>query len=902
MKKALLFIMLLSGSLAGNASHIVGGEFELIHLTGIRYRFNMILYFDELHGDNSARDDLANVRIFRMSDNKIMADLPVPRMFTSSVGYTQPACAHGEIVTTKYVFTIFIDLSPTIFNDPGGYYAVYGRCCRNYGITNIISEQNFPNNVGQSFYMEFPPVVKDGLPFIDSTPRLFPPLNDYACPNRPYYADFRGVDDDGDSLVYSMVTPLDIATGGGNNNPSTARPYPEVRWRPGYSLNSIMKGAPDLRITRDGILSVTPTIQGLFVFAVKIESFRDKKKIGETRRDFQLLVVDHCDFSDPPQILGKKLTDPTYTYDNTMQVSFTNTVPANQRCVMVKVTDPDANNPLSFFSETVKIKAIPINFKGDVSAIIPAVSDATLIYGGFVEFQICFPECPLSFTGGDPVIGIIAMDDACSVPLMDTLKITVHVESPQNSKPRFIMPVVNPASATLNEGTRGSWPFDIVDDDGDELVITVLTNGFDMATAGMTLNTLHQTLGAADGELKWDAFCDIYNFTQRTSFQVTLQVEDRDFCLSPNPANQVFNLNVILPGNTDPTIDTDLTPVVNERYVTGITRSIYETLNFKVTGKDLTDNDALVLSAKGKNFVLSDYGIVITPNPASAMSSVSSDLGWTVNCTSVDLKKKDTFDFQFIVVDNQNKCRIYKADTVDVSVKILPPPNLKPQLVVVNENSSETTLTSDYRMSMTVGNAVRLSLTGTDGDNFPAKDNLKLELVKFSGNVDPEGFNFRTVSGNSPVQTNFRWQPDCSIFKDRVFTNDYSFMFRLSDDHCASAKSDTVEFKLTIRDVDGSDSGFIPPNFFSPNGDNINDYFAMEMKDHTTGELTNILPKDNCEMKFESVRIYDRWGKEVFRSAERDFKWDGKGEIAGVYFYYLKYTEREYRGTVLLRF
>ena len=63
-------------------------------------------------------------------------------------------------------------------------------------------------SAGQTFYLEFPPVIKDGQPFINSSPSLFPPLNDYACPRKPYYVDFAGVDDDGDSLVYSLVTPL----------------------------------------------------------------------------------------------------------------------------------------------------------------------------------------------------------------------------------------------------------------------------------------------------------------------------------------------------------------------------------------------------------------------------------------------------------------------------------------------------------------------------------------------------------------------------------------------------------------------------------------------------------------------------------------------------------------------
>ena len=57
----------------------------------------------------------------------------------------------------------------------------------------------------------FPRSLKTDNHFINSSPRLFPPLNDYACPRKPYYVDFAGVDDDGDSLVYSLVTPLEHA-------------------------------------------------------------------------------------------------------------------------------------------------------------------------------------------------------------------------------------------------------------------------------------------------------------------------------------------------------------------------------------------------------------------------------------------------------------------------------------------------------------------------------------------------------------------------------------------------------------------------------------------------------------------------------------------------------------------
>ena len=66
-------------------------------------------------------------------------------------------------------------------------------------------------------------------------------------------------------------------------------------------------------------------------------------------------------------------------------------------------------------------------------------------------------------------------------------------------------------------------------------------------------------------------------------------------------------------------------------------------------------------------------------------------------------------------------------------------------------------------------------------------------------------------------------------------------------------------------------------------------------------ELVNLLPPDNCVGQFQNVRIYNRWGKSVFESLDRNFRWDGGVESAGVYYYFIQYTNREYKGTVSLR-
>src|SRR5690606_38908061 len=355
------------------ASHIVGGVFELVHLSDNTFRINLILYFDELNGSPAARDANVVARIYRKRDNFFMRDVFLPMVSQTAGSYTQPECSKGEIVTTKILYSDVFVLPANQYDDPDGYYLVWERCCRNYSITNIYSDDPlFGIYAGQTFYLEFPPVVRDGQTFINSSPRLFPPLNDYACPNRPYYVDFTGVDDDGDSLVYSLVTPLNTKTSAAIPFPGPGpRPYPEVTWRPPFGPNNILNGNPDLKISNDGFITVTPTVQGLFVFAVRCEEFRDGVKIGEVRRDFQMLVVDRCPQAEPPQILGKKSADPDFIYDDNMTVSFSNSVTDEERCIQVQVSDPDASKQDENFQERIKIKAIPLGFKKDVAGILP---------------------------------------------------------------------------------------------------------------------------------------------------------------------------------------------------------------------------------------------------------------------------------------------------------------------------------------------------------------------------------------------------------------------------------------------------------------------------------------------------------------------------------------------------
>jgi hypothetical protein len=876
------------------ASHIVGGEFEIIHISGNTYRINLIQYFDVLNGNPGAQDLTINARIFRKSDNFSMRIVSLAYVGEEPVAYTQPECSNGEIVTKKITYSAIIELPALDYSDPGGYYIVWERCCRNYTLTNIFSQD--PNTggqyAGQTFYLEFPPVTKNGLPFINSSPRLFPPLNDFGCPRRPYYVDFAGTDTDGDSLTYKIVTPLNTKSGDALPLPDflpRAMPYPDVVYRPPYSLANILGGQPDLDITEDGFLTVTPSRLGLFVFAVLCEEFRDGIKIGEVRRDFQMLVVDGCPLAEPPKIKGKKLTDSQFKDEN-MTLTFSNTVPDEDRCIQVQVSDPDAMRAEDNFQEKVKIRAIALNFKNKpIPVILPVVTTATLTNGSTVTFNICFEECP-PVEDGPYQIGIVAYDDACSLPLSDTLRITVNQEPPPNASPVFNLSEV---TEIVNETEIRSWDIIGTDADGDPLVFSMLADGFNFEDVGMTLNTLEQSNGLYRAKFIWDTHCEVYDFSTKTNFKFIMLLEDDNFCKTTDADNLKFDLTVQLPENADPVITTDLTPIQIQN---GLTRKIFDEIEFNVMGDD-QDLDVLDLTVTGIDFTPGDYGI--QTQDVTGIGHVQTPFHWNISCKNHNLDLKSEFDFEFVVVDDNNKCRVVKTDTLLVKIKLAAPDNDKPDLEIINTNPN--LLFKNNSQALLVGQQISLALVAKDDDRVPFADLVSIKMIEATGNVEPGGYEFAPAEGEGMAETTFVWNTDCSIFEERVYKNNYTFRFKTEDNRCQNPKADTVDVNFIISDIDAEEDKFIPPNFISPNGDESNEFFAMLRINPQTLELENILPKDNCVGRFVGVSIFNRWGREIFESNNREFRWYPVNEATGIYFYTIRYSNRDYKGSITLR-
>src|SRR5690349_24505187 len=103
--KRILTLAALAIFLDVSASHIVGGEFELLHISGNQYRLNLIWYFDVVNNPNripEAQEPTTDVAIFRKRDDFLVRTVHITFLAPKTrVKYTQPACSTGELITDK---------------------------------------------------------------------------------------------------------------------------------------------------------------------------------------------------------------------------------------------------------------------------------------------------------------------------------------------------------------------------------------------------------------------------------------------------------------------------------------------------------------------------------------------------------------------------------------------------------------------------------------------------------------------------------------------------------------------------------------------------------------------------------------------------------------------------------
>ena len=275
MKKLLfLFITILFVN-HSYATHLMGGQITATYLSsdssGSHYVLEFTAYRDTI-GIPMQVSAIFNIDILDTTGNW-------NSLFTHTVSYDTTSVALMPSITV-YGIEVYKFLD-TITLPGDGYYSIsWSDCCRNGAIINMSNPLN--ENMQLVTY-----VTVDSLNPNSSAMFLTPPVA-YLPVDTVWQYNPLPFDPDGDSLSWSMVTPL--GAGGAVN---------------GYVFLSDTMYSDSVGIfTLDSItgeISWDPKLIGNFEASFIIEEFRSGNKIGEMRRDMQFIVI-HDTTNAMPQI------------------------------------------------------------------------------------------------------------------------------------------------------------------------------------------------------------------------------------------------------------------------------------------------------------------------------------------------------------------------------------------------------------------------------------------------------------------------------------------------------------------------------------------------------------------------------------------------------------------------
>lgn len=648
-------ILLLTGFLLAltplvSATHIVGGELELHYLgtqNAYSHRINLNLYFDLINGNPGANDLTITVGIFAKRTNRLMGYVTLNRIGQQNVVYTRPACTIANLSTRLIQYSVDLTLDPNVFNDAGGYYISWERCCRNGTITNIVA----PAGAGSAFYLEFPAVTNGQTRVNNSSPVFTIPKGDYACIGQPFTLDFSAKDADGDSLTYTLVTPYNgfstaaVPIPGSLDLPGgpvfNGGPYPTVRWTTGISAANEIPGTAPLRVnTRTGLLSVTPDRTGLFVFSVEVVEYRAGKAIGLVRRDYQVLVLD-CPNNNAPQLLFKPEGQKAFYQEGTVLTI----AEKDTNCLTLFLTDINPNQHITITNMSGSLPGLAIT-PGD---LLTRTNRDTL------QAKFCFGRC---VGNGQPFTLILrATDDGCPQGLSDTLNIRLNIIPSPNNKPVASTNLPNNQSK-ISVGSSLTFTAFGVDPDNDNIMIQAVGRGFSLAQAGMSFGSA-SGVGKVSQPFTWKPTCAQ---ARQADYLVDFIVTDTR-CSRNLRDTVTVNLAALGLPSQPPSVRTTLPQPVVELTVSPGDSAGYT--RFDVLGND-PDRDTLRLTGVGRGFDVAAAGMEFANK--NGLPTLQSPFNWRPTCELMAGRSEATFVVDFTVDDRS--CQPNHADTTTVTFHV----------------------------------------------------------------------------------------------------------------------------------------------------------------------------------------------------------------------------------------
>ncbi len=607
------------------ASHISGGDVTVQHIEGNTFEVTLQLFRDCINANPAAVLPADLVMYFYRADDDFLEYELGMNLVETIFPELGDECYEPEICIEIGVYRDTLELADL----PGGYYLSWERCCRVDQTTNL-----FDAGVeGMVFTASIPDPA-----LMNSSPQFAPYPNDgYFCLSTLNSFSFNAVDVDGDSLVYSLSTPikgsfadqfLPDPIGG------SPRPFIDLPWDTGYSLSNICGGSPEMSINSEtGLITAAPDMQGFFAYGVVVEEYRDGVKIGEVRREITMEST-ICEFDIAPDFVGFGITDTVYI------------LPFVANSIPILVED----NPTDSIEMSILYAESEI-FNGTYDIL--AEYDTVLWVNGSHSGLITWDSLGCDYVRDEPYWAyfLTQSDNLCTGETSyDTLNLAIIVQLPPNLPTVFTSPAVD---FDIIFGQEDTYAFDVIAVDGnpyDTLELSMLTPldfGFSPAFFETDSALLNVT-----SPFEWIIACeDIRDEPYIIDFQViTSRCFTRDTTFLP------VSLTVGLPDNE---------PTILESPDTGLKYyNVYEdsTYCFIVRASDLNNIDTLFISADFESELFT-MDKPATFADTSGLFDITSEFCWTPRCENV---RDEPYRVDFTVITKN--CEVIQ--TIDVPMDI----------------------------------------------------------------------------------------------------------------------------------------------------------------------------------------------------------------------------------------
>ncbi|NQZ55469.1 MAG: hypothetical protein HRS51_03080, partial [Candidatus Nitrosopelagicus sp.] len=431
-------------------------------VNNLDYEVTLIIYRDQ--GGVNLPNPVNGIKVFNGLNDTVGFGFSLDLVSQQFLNFGDSCFMPNNLSIEEFIYKDTIEIS--LFSE--GYYFAWETCCRNAGIINIDN----PLSAGTTYKSEilisnpntgFTNLQNSSPTFgYDSLMNQYYPHNAYLCKEQEHTFNFNAVDPDGDSLAYSLATPLNCHAFNWPPGPVTKpAPYDTITWtNSSYSTNNPLGPGSYMYIDAvTGNLTSFATTVGVYVFSVRIEEWRELngvwKKIGEVVQDIQYETID-CEQNNAPTITIDEhlengiFIDSNYSaliqlpYYDTLKLSYDAYI-EKEICLKIAARDLDSN--VNIFQQILKDSVSVycelnlFNSGLDSTSNMASFSNDSALSN--VNSNFCWTPLCQDMSGSPYYVYFYSKDISCFAYQTSVLELEINLKQPNNNPPSITEKINN---------------------------------------------------------------------------------------------------------------------------------------------------------------------------------------------------------------------------------------------------------------------------------------------------------------------------------------------------------------------------------------------------------------------------------------------------------------------------